>query len=116
MANWHCIKQCGACCHLDPQDRPELSDYLSPEELKHYLSLVGEEGWCINFDHDTRECKIYEQRPSFCRVTPDSFQRMYKIEESEFNDFAIDCCCQQIEWMYGDDSPEMDRYLQSIDN
>lgn len=42
MANWKCIKMCGACCHLDPEERPGLEEYLTPSELSIYLSLVGE--------------------------------------------------------------------------
>jgi hypothetical protein len=114
MANWLCVKNCGACCHLDPTDRPELEDYLSPDELTLYLSMVGEEGWCINFDHDTRKCRIYEQRPRFCRVQPDTFKVMYGVNADEFNDFAIDCCRQQIEGIYGRKSSEMEHYNQAI--
>jgi len=110
MATWRCVKLCGACCHLEPTERPELEDYLEAEELKLYLSMVGEGGWCVNFDHDTRECTIYEQRPRFCRVKPDIFEDMYGIPEAEFNDFAIDCCHQQIEGVYGRKSEEMKRY------
>jgi hypothetical protein len=50
MGNWRCVKLCGACCHLDPTERPGLDEYLSPTELEEYLNLVGEDGWCINFD------------------------------------------------------------------
>ena len=97
MANWQCVKQCGACCNLDPVDRPEIEEYLSPAELELYLSMVGEDGWCVNFDHTTRECGIYANRPRFCRVQSDIFEDMYGIEPEEVNDFAIDCCRQQIE-------------------
>jgi hypothetical protein len=107
MATWCCVKQCGACCHLDPAERPELNEYLSPEELELYLSLVGEGGWCINFDRATRECRIYADRPRFCRVQADIFLDMYGVEPEELNDFAIDCCRQQIEGVYGDRSLEM---------
>jgi len=24
MTTWQCVKQCGACCHLDPAERPDL--------------------------------------------------------------------------------------------
>lgn len=115
MATWRCVKQCGACCHLDPGDRPELEEYLSKEELAEYLSLVGDEGWCIHFDHQSRKCNIYEQRPIFCRVTPDNFERMYEVEGDEFNEFAIACCQQQITGVYGENSPEMERYNQEIE-
>ncbi|MEA5470578.1 YkgJ family cysteine cluster protein [Spirulina sp. 06S082] len=113
MKIWHCEKQCGACCHLDPADRPDLGDYLSAEELDRYMSMVGEDGWCINFDRQTRECSIYEQRPRFCRVQSDIFAEMYDVSSQDFNDFAIDCCRQQITGVYGDLSPEMSRYNES---
>ena len=79
-----------------------------------YLSMVGEDGWCINFDHNTRQCQIYDDRPRFCRVQPDIFQDMYGIEVDEVNDFAIDCCRQQIEGVYGDRSLEMLRFDREI--
>jgi hypothetical protein len=114
MATWHCVKQCGACCNLDPDERPELEEYLSPEELELYLSMVGEGGWCVNFDHATRECRIYPDRPRFCRVEPDVFEEMYGVEPGELNDFAIDCCRQQIEGVYGDRSLEMLRFDREV--
>jgi Fe-S-cluster containining protein len=114
MAVWRCIKQCGACCNLNPADRPDLDQYLEPEELALYLSLVGEDGWCIHFDHTTRECKIYDDRPDFCRVKPDVFERLYGIEPEELNDFAIECCLQQIEGVYGDRSLEQLRFEREV--
>jgi uncharacterized protein len=114
MATWRCVKQCGACCNLDPADRPELDQYLSPPELELYLSLVGADGWCVNFDADTRECRIYADRPRFCRVETDIFQEMYGIEAHEVNEFAIACCQEQIEGVYGDRSLEMIRFEQAI--
>lgn len=114
MATWRCVKQCGACCHLDPADRPELEEYLPPDELMLYLSLVGEDGWCIHFDQTTRECQIYADRPRFCRVAPDVFEQMYGIEPEDLNDFAIDCCRQQIEGVYGDRSLEMLRFDREV--
>jgi uncharacterized protein len=113
---WCCVENCGACCHLDPGDRPELEDYLTADQLQKYLSLVGEDGWCINFDHDTRKCSIYEDRPSFCRVTPENFEQMYGIESREFNEFAIECCQEQITGVYGDKSPEMLQYDEKINH
>ena len=113
MATWRCVKFCGACCHLDPGDRPKLEDYLTPEELTLYLSLVGEGGWCVYYDQSKRECSIYEQRPRFCQVTPDNFARMYGVSHQEFNNFAIKCCRQQIAGVYGRRSEEMERYNKS---
>lgn len=114
MAEWRCLKNCGACCNLEPGDRPDLETYLTPADLELYLSMVGEDGWCINFDHQTRECKIYENRPVFCRVKPDIFEQMYDVSPEEFNDFAIDCCHQQIESIYGRKSEEMNNYRQQV--
>lgn len=114
MANWKCIKNCGACCQLNPDERPDLEEYLTPAQLSQYLSMVGEEGWCINFDRQTRLCTIYDQRPEFCRVQPDIFAKMYQIEPGEFEQFAIDCCHQHIEDLYGEDSLEMNSYRQQV--
>ncbi|MBE9038550.1 YkgJ family cysteine cluster protein [aff. Roholtiella sp. LEGE 12411] len=114
MSNWQCVKQCGACCNLNPAERPDLDQYLSPAELELYLSMVGEEGWCVNFNRTTRECRIYANRPRFCRVDPEIFQDMYGVEPEELNDFAIDCCRQQIEGVYGDRSLEMLRFDRSV--
>ncbi len=114
MATWQCVKNCGACCNLDPAERPDLEEYLTQEELEHYLSMVGEDGWCINFDKETRACQIYANRPRFCRVQPDIFGDMYGIEPEELNDFAIDCCHQQIEGVYGDRSLEMLRFDKAV--
>ncbi|MEM6717667.1 MAG: YkgJ family cysteine cluster protein [Cyanobacteria bacterium P01_D01_bin.6] len=115
MAHWQCIQNCGACCQLDPSDRPNLEDYLTPEELAHYLSLVGDDGWCINYDRDQRHCTIYETRPDFCRVQPDTFSRMFGIEPADLDEFAIDCCEQQIAGVYGNQSEELDRFMAVVD-
>lgn len=114
MSTWECIKQCGACCHLEPGERPDLDEYLLPEELELYLSMVGEGGWCVNFDQTTRECRIYANRPRFCRVEAEVFADMYGIEEEELNDFAIDCCRQQIEAVYGVSSLEILRFDKTV--
>ncbi|NEP20195.1 MAG: YkgJ family cysteine cluster protein [Leptolyngbya sp. SIO4C1] len=114
MATWQCVKNCGACCQLSPSDRPELADYLSADDLAGYLSMVGADGWCIHYDQITRECTIYETRPSFCRVTAETFQAMFDIEPEALDEFAIDCCQQQIAGVYGDDSLEMSRFNQAI--
>lgn len=114
MATWLCVKHCGACCHLDPGDRPDLDQYLNADELAQYLGMVGEGGWCIHFDHDARECRIYSDRPRFCRVETDVFQDLYGIEANDLNDFAIACCRQQIEAVYGDRSLEMLKFDREV--
>ncbi len=114
MATWQCIKQCGACCHLDPQERPDLEDYLSPKELEQYLSMVGEDGWCVHYNHASRECSIYADRPRFCRVQPDVFEDLYGVPPEALNDFAIACCQEQIEGVYGDRSLELLRFRRAV--
>ena len=114
MATWQCIKNCGACCQLDPADRPDLEDYLSAEDLALYLSMVGEDGWCINYNKAERTCQIYEERPGFCRVQPDTFAQLYDIKPADLNDFAIECCEQQITAIYGNRSEEMERFYQAV--
>ncbi|MEL6159650.1 MAG: YkgJ family cysteine cluster protein [Cyanobacteria bacterium J06554_11] len=114
MATWQCVTNCGACCQLEPADRPDLEDYLSPDELALYMSLVGEDGWCINYDKAKRNCRIYDERPNFCRVQPDTFQQLYDVAPADLNDFAIECCEQQISGIYGNNSPEMDRFYEAV--
>ncbi|MGF1535993.1 MAG: YkgJ family cysteine cluster protein [Elainellaceae cyanobacterium] len=114
MATWQCINNCGACCYLDPLERPDLDDYLDPDELLLYLSMVGEDGWCVHFAPQSRRCTIYADRPRFCRVEPEVFQGMYGIDPSEMDAFAIDCCIEQIEATYGDRSDEMTRFRQAV--
>jgi uncharacterized protein len=111
---WRCVENCGACCNLTPEDRPDLEEYLTAEELEIYLEMVGENGWCINYDLETRKCTIYEHRPRFCRVQPDTFQEMFGVETAEFNQFAIACCRAQISDVYGDESLEMERYDREV--
>ncbi|WP_008313840.1 YkgJ family cysteine cluster protein [Leptolyngbya sp. PCC 6406] len=115
MSHWHCIQSCGACCHLDPSDRPDLDQYLSPEDLAHYLSLVGADGWCIHFDADQRRCGIYEDRPWFCRVQADTFNALYGITPADLDEFAIACCQTQIAEVYGEGSDEMERFEVAIE-
>ncbi len=106
---------CGACCHLAPSDRPDVADYLSLEELAHYLSMVGAGGWCIYFDHSTRKCSIYDRRPQFCRVSPEEFQRRYGVPPQQFAAFANQCCVEQITAVYGESSPELQRFIAGDD-
>ena len=114
MANWQCISGCGACCYLDPSDRPDLAEYLTPQELQQYLSMVGSDGWCINFDRMERKCSIYEQRPRFCRVEADTFSDMFGVEPAEMDEFAIACCEEHITSMYGERSLEILRFENAI--
>jgi Fe-S-cluster containining protein len=91
-----------------------LADYLTPAELTHYLSLVGEDGWCVHYEQATRRCRIYADRPDFCRVQADTFERMFGIAAEELNDFAIACCEAQIDGVYGSPSEELTRFQRAV--
>lgn len=65
---WQCISGCGACCRLDPAQRGQDLDCLSDEQRAQYLEMVGPDGWCVHFDTGARRCRIYSERPDFCRV------------------------------------------------
>jgi uncharacterized protein len=114
MNKWKCVSGCGACCNLDPESRPDLDAYLNPDQLAIYMSMVGEDGWCVNFNKIDRDCNIYADRPDFCRVQADTFQAMFGIEPEDLDDFAIDCCHQQIEDVYGDRSLELIKFDKEV--
>jgi Fe-S-cluster containining protein len=103
--DWACVKNCGACCKLGPLDsRPDLESYLTrtalhhssisnitlilsyhpAEDLKLYKSMIGPDDWCVHFDQSNRMCKIYDERPQFCRVELTRFIKMFDIEPEEF--------------------------------
>jgi len=113
---WACVQKCGACCKLGPlSSRPDLETYLNPEEFASYESMIGSDDWCKHFDKEKRICKIYDERPEFCRVEPKKFKSMYGIAEDELNDFCAFCCREQIADVYGDESDEMIRFEDVID-
>ncbi|MEL7085052.1 MAG: YkgJ family cysteine cluster protein [Cyanobacteria bacterium J06597_1] len=112
--SWTCVAGCGACCYLQPGDRDELEEYLTAEQLELYLSLVGEDGWCVHYDRQQRNCLIYSDRPSFCRVTVPTFQQMFGIEAEDLPEFAAACCHEHIGDIYGNDSEEMQRFEQAV--
>jgi hypothetical protein len=129
---WQCIAGCGACCRLDPGERGEALDALNPEQRELYLSMVGPDGWCIHFDTGGRRCRIYDERPTFCRVenlvtlfgaSARGDARQGDVEEGDAGDdpdgldpnaLAIACCKQQIRSEYGGRGRVMRRFLRTI--
>lgn len=108
---WACVKGCGACCKLGPMNsRPDLSSYLTAEELKMYESMIAEDDWCKHFDKTNRMCTIYDKRPEFCIVNPQKYKKMFDVEEEELNDFCSFCCREQISDVYGVKSVEMTKF------
>lgn len=116
---WQCISGCGACCRLDPAERGEALDALTPEQRSEYLAMVGPDGWCIHFDTGGRRCRIYNERPSFCRVENlitlfGSNHDQPEAEPLDGDALAIACCKQQIRSEYGGRGRVMRRFLRAI--
>lgn len=113
---WGCVEFCGACCYLKPEERDDLDDWLTRDERDLYESMVGADGWCVNFDKATRMCKIYDDRPDFCRVEPATFNRMFGVPEDEMDSFCTSCCREHIADVYGPRSDEIRRFNAGIKN
>ncbi|WP_115015188.1 YkgJ family cysteine cluster protein [Synechococcus sp. UW140] len=110
--SWSCISQCGACCRLAPDERPEALEVLNDEQREIYLGLVGVDGWCRHYDSGGRRCRIYDDRPDFCRVT--SLASLFEVPPDQADSFAISCCHQQIRSVYGGRSRELRRFNQIV--
>lgn len=109
---WQCISGCGACCRLDPEQRPEALAALNPSQRQAYLALVGADGWCIHFDSGGRRCRIYAERPDFCQVA--NLMTLFGASGSDGDALAIHCCEQQIRSEYGGRSTVMKRFRRAI--
>jgi Fe-S-cluster containining protein len=105
---WSCIKHCGACCRLAPEERADALAALSEEQQRIYLAMVGPDGWCIHYDSGGRRCRIYDERPRFCRVR--NMDQLFGVEADQLDAFAIGCCQQQIRSVYGGRSRELRRF------
>ena len=106
--SWHCIHQCGACCRLCPEERGEALAALSEIQRTKYLSMVGDDGWCIHYDSGGQRCTIYSDRPDFCRVS--ELGALFDVPTDDIDSFAIACCKQQIRATYGGRSGVMRRF------
>ena len=111
-SSWKCVDNCGACCKLEPQERVEALEALSAKDQGLFLSMVLPDGWCRHYDKARRKCSIYEQRPSFCNVK--YLATIYNIKKENENEFAINCCKQQISHIYGKRSKEMKYFKRSV--
>ncbi len=110
--SWRCISGCGACCRLDPALRGEALEALDPEQRRQFLDLVGADGWCRHFDTGGRRCRIYSDRPDFCRV--ENLMRLFGAAGEEADALAIRCCTQQIRSEWGGRGRVMKRFLRAI--
>jgi Fe-S-cluster containining protein len=108
---WRCISGCGACCRLDPALRGEALLALDPDQRRRYLELVGPDGWCLHFDTGARRCRIYDNRPDFCRV--ENLMRLFGAEGEEADALAIRCCTEQIRSEWGGRGRVMRRFQRA---
>ncbi|KAL6503146.1 hypothetical protein OROHE_023775 [Orobanche hederae] len=113
---WQCVQNCGACCKLDKGPTFPSPDEIfdDPSDIEVYKSLVGEDGWCIHYDKSSRKCSIYAERPYFCRVEPEIFDRLYGIDKKKFNKEACSCCVDTIKAVYGTHSEELEMFNHAI--
>ena len=112
MGSWSCISQCGACCRLCPEERGEALEALSDDQRRVYLSMVGPDGWCLNYDSGGRRCRIYETRPDFCRVQ--QLGELFHVCDTDLETFAVSCCRQQIRSVYGGRSNVLRRFDRAL--
>ena len=78
--------------------------------------MIGADDWCVNFDRESRLCKIYESRPEFCVVKPEKFKSMFGVDEDELSDFAAFCCREHITDNYGENAIELQRFEEVLDS
>jgi hypothetical protein len=109
---WRCIPACGCCCRLDPERRPEALAALDPAARRTYLAMVGPDGWCIHLDTGSKRCRIYAERPDFCRV--EHLVELFGEPGQDGEALAIACCKQQIRSEVGGRGRVMRRFLHAI--
>ncbi|XP_058209296.1 uncharacterized protein LOC131322130 [Rhododendron vialii] len=109
---WQCVEGCGACCKLDkgPSFATPEEIFENPSDIELYRSLVGADGWCINYNKSSRTCSIYADRPYFCRVEPEIFETLYGINKKRFDKEACSCCRDTIRDVYGSKSKELENF------
>ncbi|KAI5074133.1 hypothetical protein GOP47_0010094 [Adiantum capillus-veneris] len=76
--------------------------------------MIGKDGWCKNFDKASRTCKIYEDRPRFCRVEPEVLKDLFDIPEHKVDKEACSLCRDSISDVYGCKSRELKNFERLI--
>ena len=112
MKSWSCIENCGACCRFDLNERDNLTNKLTNEDLILIDSMSLKDGWCKYLDKKNKRCTIYGNRPRFCRVN--EFSTSFKEYFKKGDKFLIDCCKQHISSIYGPQSLQMRKFKISI--
>ena len=114
MKSWTCIEKCGACCQIDLKYRKSLNNILSKEDIELIKSMTKKDGWCKHLDKKNMKCKIYDNRPHFCKVN--IFSNNFKEYKKKGDKFLINCCKEHISSIYGNKSEEMKRFKKEILN
>ncbi len=109
---WQCISSCGACCRLCPDERVEALSALDASQTEIYLSMVGNDGWCIHFDKSTKRCQIYENRPDFCDAK--MLVKLFNIDSNQLDEFATQCCKDHIRSVYGNHSIVLENFKKTV--
>ena len=112
MKSWTCIENCGACCHIDLKYRKNLKNILSQKDIELIKNMTKKNGWCKHLDKENMKCRIYDERPHFCKVN--LFSKNFKEYKKNGDNFLIDCCKEHIRFIYGKRSDEMNRFKQEI--
>ena len=112
MKSWKCIENCGACCKFNLDERTDIENKLTREDIDLINSMTDEDGWCKNLDRENRKCLIYENRPHFCRVN--EFSIAFKGYIKQGDKFLIDCCRQHISSNYGYKSNVMKNFKKAV--
>ena len=112
MKSWSCIENCGACCKFDLEERDDIANKLTSEDITLIRSMTDIDGWCKYLDKDNKKCLIYESRPHFCRVN--EFSIKFKEYIRYGDKFLIDCCKQHISSNYGYKSEELKAFKMAV--
>ena len=112
MKSWTCIKNCGACCKFDLNERVDLKNKLDSSDLALIDKMTAKDGWCKYLDRTNKKCLIYEDRPHFCRVN--EFSITFKEYLKYGDKFLIDCCKEHISSNYGKKSEVFKRFKVAI--
>ncbi|KAI8560409.1 hypothetical protein RHMOL_Rhmol04G0253200 [Rhododendron molle] len=99
---WQCVEGCGACCKLDkgPSFATPEEIFENPSDIELYRSLVGADGWCINYNKSSRTCSIYAvavgiQLETYMVPNQKSSRTLIMRQEAQLlvNYFGSDRCC-----------------------
>ena len=59
MYTWICIENCGACCKFDINERPNIEEKLSDEDIALINSMISKDGWCKHLDKKNKNPHNY---------------------------------------------------------